>query len=333
MTSGMMLWVALHFVIGLFGTWCARHYAMRANLFDQPGARRSHAAPTPRGGGIAIVVALLLAALWLALMFPGGRLWLGCFAIGLAIVAGVGWIDDHRPLSAWLRLAAHLLAATVLACGMQLAFGNPWLTAGALMLGVGLTNAWNFMDGIDGIAAGQAAIIGVAIAIAAAAGTERWLALALVAACMGFLPMNFPKARIFLGDVGSGALGFTLAALITGAATRQPVLEGLLVLLPLAPFIVDTVLTLASRAIRGEQWWTAHVSHTYQVWARRVGSHRPVALAYCVWAGVGSALWLLLRGLHFGFITLSLAAWYTTTIALWFYLRRPGDSAPHGIRE
>ncbi len=332
MTSGIAPWIALHFIVGLCGTWCARRYALRANLLDQPGTRRSHDVPTPRGGGIAIVVALLIAALWLGAAVPELRLWFSCFGIGLVIIAGVGWLDDHRPLSAWLRLAAHLLAATVFAWGVQQTFGNPWLTAGALMLGVGLTNAWNFMDGIDGIAAGQAAIIAVAIAIATP-GTERWLAVALAAACAGFLPMNFPKARIFLGDVGSGALGFTVAALLIGAAARQPALDGLLALLPLAPFLVDTVLTLGSRVVRREQWWTAHVAHGYQVWARRMRSHRPVTLAYCVWAGVGSALWLVLRGQDFSFITLSLAAWYTATIAIWFYLRRSSGGAPYGIRE
>ncbi len=332
MTFEMTLWVLFHLTVGLFGTWCARRYALRANLLDQPGARRSHDAPTPRGGGVAIVIALLIATIWLGTTFPERRLWSSCFAIGLAVVAGIGWFDDHRPLSAWLRLAVHLLAAAVLAWGTQQTFGNPWLTAGALLLGVGLTNAWNFMDGIDGIAAGQAAIIAVAITIAAA-GTEQWLAVALAAACAGFLPMNFPKAKIFLGDVGSGALGFTLAALLTGITAKQSALDGLLVLLPLAPFLVDTVLTLASRVIRGEQWWTAHVGHTFQIWARRVRSHRPVTLAYCVWAALGSALWLALRGRDFGFITLSLTAWYMATITIWFYLRRPRDGANKGLRN
>ncbi|MEO6383479.1 MAG: lipopolysaccharide biosynthesis protein, partial [Thermomonas sp.] len=200
------------------------------------------------------------------------------------------------------------------------------------VLGVGLTNAWNFMDGIDGLAAGQAAIIATAIAIVVT-GADRWLGAALAAACVGFLPMNFPKAKIFLGDVGSGALGFSIAALVVGTAAQQPPSRGLLVLLPLAAFLSDATFTLAKRVIRGEQWWSAHVDHTYQVWARRIRSHRPVTLAYCVWAGAGSALWLALRDQDFSFITMSLSAWYTATTLMWFYLRRPRDGAPSGIRE
>ncbi|MEO6366307.1 MAG: lipopolysaccharide biosynthesis protein, partial [Luteimonas sp.] len=233
MTSSMLLWAAFHLMVGLLGTWCARRYAVRRNLLDQPGARRSHDAPTPRGGGIAIVFALVLAAIWLGRAFPEWTLLLTCFAIGVVIVAGVGWIDDHRPLSAWVRLIAHLCAAALLAWGVQQAFGHPWLTAATLVLGVGLTNAWNFMDGIDGLAVAQATIIAVASAIALT-GPERWLAVALAAACAGFLPMNFPKARIFLGDVGSGALGFAIAALLVFAVARPPAWEGLLVLLPLS---------------------------------------------------------------------------------------------------
>lgn len=336
MTSAMALWAAFHLLVGLLGTWCARGYALRRNLLDEPGARRSHDVPTPRGGGIAIVASLLFAALCLGLVFPERRLWLACFAFGLAIVAGVGWLDDHRPLSAWLRLAAHLLAAAVLAWATQQTFDNPWLTAGTLVLAVGLTNAWNFMDGIDGIAAGQAAIMGIAIALAAA-GPERWLAVALAAACAGFLPMNFPRARIFLGDVGSGALGFAVAALVIGVCAQELKAGGLLVLvlalLPLAPLLVDTTLTLAIRALRREQWWSAHVDHAYQLLARSLGSHRPVTLAYCVWAGVGGALWLTLREHDLRFITLSLAAWYTATALIWLYLRRLNHGAPSGIKE
>ena len=107
-------WLLLHFGIGVSATWLARRYALRRALLDQPGERRSHASPTPRGGGISIVVALLVAAALLWAQTPSGW-WLPLFAVGLALVAGIGLVDDHRPLSPWLRLAVHAVAAGCLA--------------------------------------------------------------------------------------------------------------------------------------------------------------------------------------------------------------------------
>ena len=111
----MTVWLALFFAIGAIGTWLARVYAVQRNLLDQPGERRSHGIATPRGGGISIVLVLMIAALALALREPArALLWAG-FALALALVAGIGWWDDHRPLPAWLRLGVHAVAALVLA--------------------------------------------------------------------------------------------------------------------------------------------------------------------------------------------------------------------------
>ena len=145
-----------------------------------------------------------------------------------------------------------------------------------------LTNVWNFMDGIDGLAASQAALVAGAYALLSG-GAVLYAGLALAAASIGFLPHNFPKARIFLGDVGSGALGYALAAL---SATTALSLGGgagawLLVLLPPAVFLIDASLTLGARMLRGERWWEPHVQHAYQCWARRVG-HRVVTWAYAL---------------------------------------------------
>jgi len=328
----MALWLSLHFAAGLLGTWWARGYALNKNLLDHPGDRRSHDAATPRGGGIAIAASLLIAAIWLAIQSPDRLIWLSCFAIGFAVVAGVGWMDDHRPLSAWLRLAAHIFAAGLLGLGLQLTYGNPWFSLGTFVLAVGLTNAWNFMDGIDGLAASQTGLIAAATALALS-GPEQWLAAALAAACAGFLPWNFPKARIFLGDVGSGAMGFAIAALVSTLAAGQQTSSGLLILLPLAAFLVDAGLTLATRMLRGEQWWLAHAQHVYQRWARRLRAHRPVTLAYAVWTFTACIIWLTFPGNNFAFITLSLLAWYMATTLFWLYLRRLCNDAPSGIKE
>lgn len=312
-------WLGLHFAIGALGTWIARRYALRARLIDQPGERRSHAVATPRGGGIAIVVAMLVAAgAWIASV-PQQAALPASFALGLAMVAGIGAVDDHRPLSPWLRLAVHALAALALAGGFYVVYGNPWLAAAAFALAVGLTNAWNFMDGIDGLAASQAALLAGGAALFLH-GPAQALALATCAACCGFLPFNFPRARIFLGDVGSGALGYAAAALcVAVAAAGSPGWP--LGLLPLSAFLVDAALTLVRRMLGGERWWTPHVTHAYQIRARR-GGHVPVTLLYGLWTAIAVTLWWVFRAENAVFITMVLLGWYTLSGLAWRGLRR-----------
>lgn len=319
-------WLLLHFGIGASATWLARRYALRRQLLDQPGERRSHAAPTPRGGGISIVVALLLAVAWLWMRSPSSS-WLPFFATGLALVAGVGLVDDHRPLSPWLRLAVHAAAAGCLAAASWVDLHHPVIALVAFVAAMVLTNAWNFMDGIDGIAASQALLVALAIAILAA-GPVRWLALALVAAVAGFLPFNAPKASVFLGDVGSGALGFAIAALALRADGWQQGPAWLLAL-PLSAFLIDTGLTLLGRVLRGEPWWRAHVLHAYQRWVRRCGRHMPVALAYAGWTiGSMALLFSLLRWkAEVPAMLGACAAWYMTGMGVWWMLQRKGTDA------
>ncbi|MCL1633588.1 lipopolysaccharide biosynthesis protein [Luteimonas sp. SX5] len=320
-------WLALHFAIGLLGTIAARWYALRARLLDQPGERRSHRAATPRGGGIAIVAAGLAAVAWLWAQDPSRRPWLAGFGVGFALVAAIGWIDDHRPLSPWLRLAVHALAAAALAWGSYSVHGDALMALATFVLSIGLTNVWNFMDGIDGLAASQAALLAAGAAWVLG-GSLQWLALALCAACCGFLPLNVPRARIFLGDVGSGALGFAVAALYADlAAARIPGWP--LSLLPLSAFLVDAALTLVGRMLRGERWWTPHVMHAYQVSARRWG-HVPVTLAYAGWTLIAIALWWSCRDRGTAFITMLLFGWYTLSVLAWRGLRRGRDLAVLG---
>jgi UDP-N-acetylmuramyl pentapeptide phosphotransferase/UDP-N-acetylglucosamine-1-phosphate transferase len=283
-------------VLGLAaaGAWWARHHALRRGLLDQPGERRSHRIATPRGGGIGIAVAWALAcvALW-----SGGSL-SGPIALaaatGVVLVGGAGYADDHRPLSAWWRLAAHLAAGAVLAAGLAATGAPAWLAALALVGVPVLVNVWNFMDGIDGLATSQAALAAFGFAMLANDPGTALVALALSAACLGFLPFNFPRARIFLGDVGSGVLGFALAVLaalllLPGGEDSGPGLLPVL-FLPLSAFLVDASLTLGRRIVRREQWWQAHVGHAYQQAAARCGSHIPVTLAYGAWTALGVVL-------------------------------------------
>jgi len=302
--AAIACWLLLHASIGYLGTALARRYALQARLLDEPGDRRSHAVATPRGGGIAIVSALLVGCGWLAFELPSLRLTIAAFAAGLVLVAGIGWIDDHRPLSPWARLAVHVLAGACLALAIQVSTGRGELAIAAAILAVVLTNVWNFMDGIDGLAASQAALIAAGLAFVLP-GPWVLLAAGCAAAVCGFLPWNLPRARIFLGDVGSGALGYVLAALLVLAV---PAMRGYWpwLALPVSAFAVDAGLTLARRALRGERWWTAHTQHTYQAWARRAG-HLKVTLAYGLWTAVavlsimaaplfdhGAAIWIVM---------------------------------------
>jgi len=317
----VVLWCALFFAIGAVGTWGARAYALQRNLIDQPGERRSHDTATPRGGGIAIVLALLIAAVALAWRDASAAPLLIAFGIGLLIVAGIGWWDDHRSLPASWRLAVHALAAVLLAWATLVAFGDGWLAAAAFVAAMVLTNVWNFMDGIDGLAASQAALVASAFAVALPGSAWGLMGWALVAASLGFLPFNFPRARIFLGDVGSGALGFALAALAIVVAGGQDQAAPL-VLLPLSAFVIDAGLTLGRRMLRGERWWMAHAQHAYQACARKQRSHVAVTIGYGIWTVLAVLLAARLQSQPLFFMLACVLAWYMSGAFLWWWLQR-----------
>jgi len=320
-----MAWMLLALVgLSALGTGLARAYALRRQLLDQPGERRSHTVATPRGGGIAIVVVVLLAAAALAVSGAGAGDpvaygLLAAFAGGLGMVALAGLVDDHRPLSPWLRLGVHVLAAGWFAIALWIEGAAPLAAAATFAAIVVLVNVWNFMDGIDGIAATQAVLVAVGLA-AALQGAWSLLAAALAAAALGFLPYNLPRARIFMGDVGSGAIGFALAALGGVFAAAAGPRGGLLLLFPLSAFLVDAGLTLLRRMLRGERWWTPHVEHAYQGWARRAG-HVPVTAAYAGWTLAGLLLAFGLRDVDLVFILSGCVGWYTGAALIWWWLQ------------
>ena len=316
----MLYWLVLHFAIGLAGTWLAREYAIRRELIDHPGERRSHEVPTPRGGGVAIVIALLVAACVLGWRNPQQIVLIAGFVLGLLLVAGVGMVDDHRPLSPWLRLGVQALAAAILALAVAGTSGDVVLSLIAFATAMVLTNVWNFMDGINGIAATQAALVAGGLALVVG-GLWIWVALALLAACLGFLPFNFPKARIFLGDVGSGALGFAIATLLA-ASLMDGRLFAPLLLLPLSAFLVDSGLTLLRRMVRKERWWAAHAQHAYQRWASASGSHTIVTLMYAGWTAAGWLLAWWLAGKTERQVVLWCLVWFTMAAVSWACLQR-----------
>lgn len=305
----MSIWWLLPAVVGvaLFMTGALRRYALARSLIDIPNARSSHSVPTPRGGGVAIVVSFLLALPLLAAMgLVGWHLAWALLGSG-AGVAVLGFLDDHGHIAARWRLLGHFAAAIwalfwlgglppVNVLGFTLELG--WLghVLAAVYL-VWLLNLYNFMDGIDGIASVEAICVCLGGALlftllgfegTAQQPTGMFAVLLLAAAVTGFLFWNFPPARIFMGDAGSGFLGITLGVLSLQAAWAAPQLLWSWLIL-LGVFIVDATFTLLRRLLRGDKVYEAHRSHAYQYASRRVGRHLPVTIAV---AGL-NLIWLL----------------------------------------
>jgi UDP-N-acetylmuramyl pentapeptide phosphotransferase/UDP-N-acetylglucosamine-1-phosphate transferase len=307
LVAGLLSWAATR--------WAIRHAHARG-LHDLPGERRSHAVPTPRGGGIGIALAGLGALLLLAAVDATPVGWLA-MALGLALVAGIGWWDDHRPLPAWPRLLVHFVAASLLAFGLH-AQGSDWLAvSGGFVLGLGLVNAWNFMDGINGMAVVQAIVAGAALSWMVG-GDAAVVAVALAAAALAFLPSNFPVARVFLGDVGSGAIGYLVAVLMAIGLGRQPLAYWPMILLP-GVAMIDAVLTLGARMLRAERWWEPHATHAYQRWARRVG-HSRVSLAYGGWTMLAVATIMSVSEARAGWAWYAFTAWVVASLLAWRFI-------------
>lgn len=277
------------FLAALALTGLARRFALKHALLDVPNERSSHTVPTPRGGGLAIVAVSLggVAALSLAGVLDRST---GLALLGGALVAWIGWLDDRRSLPARVRLAAHFAAAAWALWwlgGMpELIVGRHAVTLGvfgALLAAVAIVwavNLTNFMDGIDGLAGTEAATVSLT-AGALLAPTDPGLAAAAAVtggAALGFLRWNWQPARIFMGDVGSGFLGFVLAVLGVASERHGTLPVAVWILLYMA-FAVDGTVTIVRRVARGERWYTAHRSHAYQRAVLGGWSHARVTLA------------------------------------------------------
>ncbi|HEV7491927.1 MAG TPA: glycosyltransferase family 4 protein [Rhodanobacteraceae bacterium] len=288
-------------VISAAATWLAIGYARRRRLIDEPGVRRSHREPTPRGGGVGIAIAVLVCACAPALFHPAlSRLTAPALLVSVAIVALVGWIDDHRGLSARWRFAAHCLAAIAFLAPVivplilvpeavehrfALSAAIAWIVVVVTILAiVWFINLHNFMDGTDGILAAQSIFVFLVLTfLCARAGEAHAGQIAVFAAAtVGFLPFNFPRARIFMGDVGSGVLGLLIAiAVIWQMSARQTAIASGIILS--SAFVIDATCTLISRMFRGRRWYSAHREHLYQWLARSGFSHTGVVALYFGW--------------------------------------------------
>jgi UDP-N-acetylmuramyl pentapeptide phosphotransferase/UDP-N-acetylglucosamine-1-phosphate transferase len=286
-------------------TWLVIRYAHAAQMHDKAGARRMHSQPTVRGAGLGFVAVVLAGwsawGLVLGWESPLGR-WALCSSLALLLVAGVSWIDDRRGLPVLPRLATHMIAALLLLAGTwpTLSAELPrWLALLLPLLVLPAINFWNFMDGINGMAATQAAVFALALsALALMAGDvpSSWFAAAAAGAVLGFLPSNFPRARAFMGDVGSASLGFIVAALALQPTVDAPALRPAALLL-IAPVFLDAGLTLAWRMLRRprRRWYTAHREHLYQWLARSGWGHTRTTLTYLA-CTAGIAFVVLLIG-------------------------------------
>lgn len=277
--------VVATFVASCIGTRTLVALLQRAAVLDLPNERSSHAAPTPRGGGIAVVAAI--AAAWAVFCAAGLLAPASLVATaGIAGLAAVSWVDDLRGLPAGFRLLAQFIAV---AAGIWALPGGPvfqgWLppgidTAAGALIWVWFVNLFNFMDGIDGIAGSEATAIGVGLVVIAGFGIGRdpgiaALGAATAAAALGFLVWNWAPAKIFLGDAGSVPLGYVLGFLLLELAVRGWWRAALI--LPLY-FLADASLTLLRRLLRGERVWQAHREHFYQQAVQRGLGHDAVVL-------------------------------------------------------
>lgn len=283
------------------GTGLFRRHARASQWLDLPTARSSHTVPTPRGGGVAIVGSFLL---WVAALSLAGwiepRLSMAIGGSGL-LVASLGFLDDRRNLPARWRFLGHAAASVwvlwwlgtipsvpVFGVLLDLSYAGPVLCGLYL---VWMVNLFNFMDGIDGIASVEAitSTLGGALLWWLTGNGTGWSVALVFAACVaGFLVWNFPPAKIFMGDAGSGFLGLMVAVFSLWCGQSTPALFWSWFIL-IGLFMVDATTTLVRRVLRGERFFEAHRAHAYQYAARSAGGHLPVTLA----CGAINLLWLL----------------------------------------
>lgn len=309
------------FVLSYVGVGSLRCWAEQRQVIDVPNERSSHTRPTPRGGGLASLLVTLSGVFAYAVLHPD-HAWpaLSLYFTGAVLIAIVSWLDDLRSLSARVRLVVHSAGAGLAILG----FGY-WRTVSAPLLGtfdlhelgllltflwiVGLTNAYNFIDGIDGLSGGAAVLLGLSWAAIGWFGGQSLaltLGLLLAMSSLGFLGHNWPPARIFMGDVGSAFLGYTFAILAVMASRSNPSLSIVGALL-MWPYIFDTAFTFLRRLFNHENVFAAHRSHLYQRLVVSGYSHQRVTLLY---------LGLTLAGMALSWLWLAHMAWSDAIIAL-----------------
>lgn len=307
----------LHITFGLALTVLATviTYAMRkyGGILDHPNSRSSHTRVVPKSGGISIVVTFLIGMSFIVFVARGdlaSQSYIVGFVFSSVLIAVISFVDDVWEKSALFKLATHIFAvAVVLYCGVVIdTLTLPWVGriqlhwAGYIISAIwilGLTNACNFMDGIDGLVGSTALIAAMffmAINYYEGSSFVYITGYTVIAGCAGFLIYNAPPAKIFMGDVGSAFLGFMFATLAIIAARYDESRTSFLVMpMLLFHFIFDTLFTFCRRLTRGENAMQAHRTHLYQLLVRSGYSHLEVTLVHCCMAflqGLG-AIWMV----------------------------------------
>ena len=328
--------------LGHVGAVAAQTLAARGYLLDLPGAHRVHAVAIPRGGGAGFAVAWVLLGLLPNFAIPQVGQWqlsAGLLAIAVALVAIVGWIDDLRGLAAWPRLAVHVLAGA--AVGAAWWVGTPAMSPSGMAIGVLIAgaasasiNLHNFFDGADGLLATQALFVLTVFAWLALGAGHMPLAImsvAMAGAIAAFLPHNAPRARVFMGDVGSGTIGLAIAA-VGVLAVRDEVLTLPVLLLLVSGCLIDTGMTLAARILHARRFWRRHHEHLYQ-WLVRTGwSHSKVVAAWLAWnlAVVLPAVVYARREPAGGWLLAAIV--YAFGMLIWVLAKRRLRSRPRGVQ-
>ena len=306
MTLKILIFIFLT-VLSFAGVYWLRLWLEHRRIMDHPNVRSSHAIPTPRGGGWLIVILTLITVLSFAIVTRKWNQSLVYVGLG-TLIAWIGWLDDVRSLSTRFRFFMQGMAAAlvILFIGYfksvtiplfgELQFGFLAIPITFLWI-IGLTNAYNFMDGIDGISAGVALAAGLGwMAISSISGAFQnsaafWVGLSIAASSLGFLGHNWPPAKIFMGDVSSTFLGFSFAVLpLLSSAGGDALLLGTTILWT---FIMDAGITFLTRLFKREKVFSAHRSHLYQRLV--IQGHKPalVSSLYII-------LTLFASGLAFG---------------------------------
>jgi Fuc2NAc and GlcNAc transferase len=303
------------FGLGLVLQWVVLRLVNHRHLLAQVNERSSHAKPTPTMGGVVIVLLVLAYLSWLSQMEPHMAL---SMIAALSAVAAIGLWDDLASISALVRLIVHAGAAALGLWGLGLwgLWGLSdmglvsWFLAGAVGLAaVWFVNLFNFMDGIDGIAAAQALIfcVGVQLLTGGVPGWSGDLLWTISGVTLAFLAYNWPPARIFMGDVGSGFLGL-LIALMTFQLWQTGMLPLVGSLILLAVFWFDASYTLCVRMLTGQPFTQAHRSHLYQRLAERQG-HLWTTIAFLVFSmlWLGPLAWVAVNFADYQILTLLIA--------------------------
>lgn len=286
------------FLLTFIGVDFFRRWSLRIGLLDIPNDRSSHSSPIPRGAGLVIATVCLVLYSAISILSTGGFYY--SYLAAAILVASISWLDDLYSVPFQWRLAVHIIAAILLVSGLgypteiYIPGSNEFVHIGffgailAFLWVVGMINAFNFIDGIDGLAATQSILAGLAwfvLGLLYPFETVSTYGLILAASCLGFLIHNWNPAKVFMGDVGSTFLGVTFAALPFMASFERPESSSWLFTVAVAfvwVFIFDPGFTVLHRAMSGEKIWNPHRQHIFQRMVALGWSHKSVTLIYAV---------------------------------------------------